>query len=75
MKLTDILRQINEEEENGLKDAPKGEYNFAIIPNDMGKALDALSDPENYVVKTKDEEGNEKIETDFTSNFNDRSYN
>ena len=73
MKLTDILRQINEEEENGLKDAPKGEYNFAIIPNDMGKALDALSDPENYVVKTKDEEGNEKIETDFTSNFNDEA--
>jgi uncharacterized protein YktA (UPF0223 family) len=73
MKLTDILRQINEEEESGLKDAPKEDYNFAIIPSDMGKALDALSNPENYVVKVKDEEGNEKIDTDFTSNFSDRA--
>jgi uncharacterized protein YktA (UPF0223 family) len=73
MKLTDILRQINEEEENGLKNAPKEEYNFSIVPSDMGKALDALSDPENYVVKTTDKEGNEKIETDFTSNFNDEA--
>jgi uncharacterized protein YktA (UPF0223 family) len=74
MKLTDILRQINEEEEeSGLKDAPKEKYNFAIVPSDMGKALDALSDPENYMVKTIDADGNEKIETDFTSNFADRA--
>jgi hypothetical protein len=74
MKLTDILRQINEEEEeSGLKDAPKEAYNFAIVPSDMGKALDALSNPENYMVKTIDKDGNEKIETDFTSNFSDRA--
>ena len=73
MKLTDILRKINEEEEDKGQNAFVEEYDFAITPSNMQAALDALSDPENYVVKVKDEEGNEKIDTDFTSNFNDKA--
>jgi hypothetical protein len=75
MKLTDILRQINEEEEeeNGLKSPDKANYEVAIIPSDMQAALDALSNSENYVVKVKDEEGNEKIDTNFSRTFSDRS--
>ena len=75
MKLTDILRQINEEEEveNGLKSPDKANYEVAIIPSDMQSALDALSDSENYVVKVIDDEGNEKIDTDFSRTFADQS--
>ena len=75
MKLTDILRQINEEEEveNGLKSPDKANYEVAIIPSDMQSALDALSNSENYVVKVIDDEGNEKIDTDFSRTFADQS--
>lgn len=74
MKLTDILREINEEEtESGIKNFTPEETDFSITTSDIGKALDALSNPDNYVVKTTDKEGNEKIETDFTSNFNDEA--
>jgi hypothetical protein len=73
MKLTDILRKINEEEEDKGQNAFVEEYDFAITPSDMQAALDALSNSENYVVKVKDEEGNEKIDTNFSRTFSDRS--
>ena len=43
MKLTDILRQINEDEDiqQSSGDAPES-YDFAIIPSDIQAALDAL---------------------------------
>ena len=49
MKLTDILRQINEEEDiqQPSGDAPES-YDFAIIPSDIQAALDALSNIKNY---------------------------
>ena len=75
MKLTDILRQINEEEEveNGLKSPDKANYEVVIIPSDMQSALDALSNSENYIVKIIDKDGNEKIDTDFSRTFTDQS--
>ncbi len=74
MKLTDILRQINEEEEeNGLQSPDKANYEVAIIPSDMQAALDALSNSENYVVKVIDKDGNEKIDTNFSRTFSDQS--
>jgi hypothetical protein len=74
MKLTDILRQINEEEEeNGLQSPDKANYEVAIIPSDMQAALDALSNSENYVVKVIDKDGKEKIDTNFSRTFSDRS--
>ena len=75
MKLTDIFRTIkeNEEEENGTQSPDKANYEVAIIPSDMQAALDALSNSENYVVKVKDEEGNEKIDTNFSRTFSDQS--
>jgi len=54
MKLTDILRQINEEEvENGIKSLPKEDVEFAIIPTDMQAALNALDDTKNYGIYSK----------------------
>jgi hypothetical protein len=54
MKLTDILRQINEEEE---PQQPSGEapesYDFTIIPSDMQAALDALNNIKNYGIYSK----------------------
>ena len=54
MKLTDILRQINEEEE---PQQPSGEapesYDFTIIPSDMQVALDALNNIKNYGIYSK----------------------
>ena len=54
MKLTDILRQINEEEDT---QQPSGEapesYDFAIIPSDIQAALDALSNIKNYGIYSK----------------------
>jgi hypothetical protein len=74
MKLTDILRQINEEEEeNGLQSPDTANYEVAIIPSDMQAALDALSNSENYVVKVIDKDGNEKIDTNFSRTFSDLS--
>jgi len=75
MKLTDILRQINEEEEeeNGLQSPDKANFEPTIVPSDMQAALDALSNSENYVVKVIDKDGNEKIDTDFSRTFADQS--
>jgi hypothetical protein len=54
MKLTNILRQINEEEvENGIKSLPKEDVEFAIIPTDMQAALNALDDTKNYGIYSK----------------------
>jgi hypothetical protein len=54
MKLTDILRQINEEEEDTQ---PSGEapesYDFTIIPSDIQAALDALNNIKNYGIYSK----------------------
>lgn len=54
MKLTDILRQINEEEDiqQPSGDAPES-YDFAIIPSDIQAALDALSNLKNYGIYSK----------------------
>jgi hypothetical protein len=59
-ELSNILKE--NEEEDGMKDASISS-NYAIIPKDMGKALDAISNPDNYV----DERG-----TYFNRNFIDR---
>jgi len=60
MKLIDILL---ENEEGGIQDLPKEAIDYSIIPSDMGKALDALSNPDNYV---------DKDNTSFSDNFADR---
>ena len=74
MKLTDILRQINEEEEQDANpNSSQPNYEIAIIPSDMQAALDALSNSENYVVKVKDKKGNEKIDTDFSRSLSNQS--
>ena len=71
MKHSELKQLIREEfsnilkenkEEDGMKDASISS-NYAIIPKDMGKALDAISNPDNYV----DERG-----TYFNRNFIDR---
>jgi hypothetical protein len=46
MKLTDILREI-EGEEDGMKQM-KVNYDLAVQPTDLNAALDALNDPKNY---------------------------
>jgi hypothetical protein len=60
-EMQNILKE--DEEKDGMKDTLYTLLNYAIIPKDMGKALDALSDPDNYV----DERG-----TYFNRNFGDR---
>lgn len=60
MKLIDILL---ENEEGGIQDFPKEDIDYSIIPSDMGKALDALSNPDNYV---------DKDNISFSDNFADR---
>jgi hypothetical protein len=54
MKLTDILRKINEEEEpqQSPGEAPI-EYDLTIIPSDMQAALDALNNIKNYGIYSK----------------------
>ena len=75
MKLIDILRQINEEEEeNGLQSPDKANYEVAIIPSDMQAALDALSNSENYVVKVIDKDGNEKLSITWYSVLKDKNH-
>ena len=46
MKLTDILREI-EGEEDGMQQV-KVRYDLAVEPADLDKALEALNDPKNY---------------------------
>jgi hypothetical protein len=46
MKLTDILREI-EGDEDGMKQM-KVNYDLAVQPTDLNAALDALNDPKNY---------------------------
>jgi len=46
MKLTDILREI-EGEEDGMQQV-KVRYDLAVEPTDLDKALEALNDPKNY---------------------------
>ena len=47
MKLTTILRQINEEEEDGMNQL-KVRYDLAVQPSDLDAALTALNDTANY---------------------------
>jgi glutaredoxin len=47
MKLTNILREINEEEEDGMKQM-KVNYDLAVQPADLDAALAALNDTANY---------------------------
>jgi hypothetical protein len=54
MKLTDILRQINEEEEQDAgQNTQNEEYDFTIIPSDIQAALDALNNIKNYGIYSK----------------------
>jgi hypothetical protein len=53
MNLTDILRKINEEEEDKGQSTFTDEYDFAIIPSDIQAALDALSNLKNYGIYSK----------------------
>jgi len=47
MKLTDILREIEGEEEDGMNQL-KVNYDLAVQPTDLNAALDALNDPKTY---------------------------
>jgi hypothetical protein len=64
MKLTDILRQINEEEEDGMNQL-KVRYDLAVQPADLNAALDALNDTKNYGIYAQNMRDPEAIKKAF----------
>ena len=63
MKLTDILREI-EGEEDGMNQL-KVRYDLAVQPDDLNKALDALNDTKNYGIYAQNMRDPEAIKKAF----------
>lgn len=63
MKLTDILREI-EGEEDGMNQL-KVRYDLAVEPADLDKALAALNDPENYGIYSQNLSDRKALEKIF----------
>jgi len=63
MKLTDILREI-EGEEDGMNQL-KVRYDLAVEPADLDKALEALNDPENYGIYSQNLSDRKALEKIF----------
>jgi hypothetical protein len=64
MKLTNILREINEEEEDGMKQM-KVNYDLAVQPTDLDAALAALNDTANYGIYAQNMRDPEAIKKAF----------
>jgi len=64
MKLTNILREINEEEEDGMKQM-KVNYDLAVQPADLDAALAALNDTANYGIYAQNMRDPEAIKKAF----------
>ena len=63
MKLTDILREI-EGEEDGMQQV-KVRYDLAVEPADLDKALEALNDPKNYGIYAQNMSDRKTLERVF----------
>jgi hypothetical protein len=64
MKLTDILRQINEDEEGGM-DQLKVRYDLAVQPDNLDAALAALNDTTKYGIYAQNMRDPEAIKKAF----------
>ena len=64
MKFRDILREIEDQEGDGMKQA-RLQYDLAIQPTDMQAAIDALKNKENYGIYSKNLSDRSNIEKVF----------